>query len=469
LRLTGISAQVLSNREIALIHQGALRILAEMGMEIQNENMLSILSDYGLHVDHELQRVRFPKEFVERFIAEAEKFDWVQAKPTVKAEAGIYLSQFHEPETLELVPWTEEYLAFYSILAGSLPNVNGASMLGCRLPIPAELEPLYERYYSWKYGMEEGGSIHLDHLCPYLYELYQIRADQTGEPIHKLFYGTVYLLPPMKLGRHEAYQVMYFRERGLKVKIGDMFALGSSAPVTLAGAVMLNLAEQLALRIIEAALFGLKRLHLGGSIAVFDMRTTFYRSAPPERSLAHLMTAQMARFYGASFSGHALLTDAKRPTFEAGVQKAMNALLLLLAGGNIWYPVGLLSADEICSPIQMVLDNEILDILNYYQSDFEVTEDSMGIEAVLEAGPGGHFLDKDHTAQYHRQELWQPSVFTRQMLRGWMESGSRLDIDKARDKVLDIKRQPIEPSKLSSEQEMDILNVVMKAKAALQA
>ena len=30
----------------------------------------------------------------------------------------------------------------------------------------------------------------------------------------------------MKLGRHEAYQVQYFRERGLRVGIGDMFAMG---------------------------------------------------------------------------------------------------------------------------------------------------------------------------------------------------------------------------------------------------
>ena len=215
-------------------------------------------------------------------------------------------------------------------------------------------------------------------------------------------------------------------------------------------------------------LFEKKRLHLGGSIAVFDMRTTFYRAAPPERSLAHLMTAQMARFYGASFSGHALLTDAKRPTFEAGAQKAMNALLLLLAGGNIWYPVGLLSADEICSPIQMILDNEILDILRHYQKEFEVTEDSLGFEAVLEAGPGGHFMDKDHTARYYRQEVWEPSVFTRQMLRGWMDAGGMLDVDKAQQRALDFLQMPPEPSRLEGEEERDILKVIGKAKKALR-
>jgi trimethylamine--corrinoid protein Co-methyltransferase len=467
MRITGHSLNILSDEEVGLIHQGALRILSEMGMEVQNEELLLLLREYGLNIDLLSQRVRFPPILVEQFIAEAEKYCWQDHQPSLDAEAGIYLSLYHDPVTQELVPWTEERLAFYSSFARSLPNVGKASMLGCRMPTPALLEPLYERFYNWKYGNEEGGSIHIDEICPYLYEIYKVRASFVGKPVNEIFRGSVYLVPPMKLGRHEAYQVMYFWKRGMQVKIGDMFALGSSAPVTLAGAVTLNLAEQIALRIVEGNLFGTKRLHIGGSIAVLDMRTTFYRSAPPERSLAHLMTAQMARFYGASFSGHALLTDAKEPTFEAGAQKAMNSLLLLLAGGNIWYPVGLLSADEICSPIQMVLDNEIIDILKHYQKVFEVNEDSLGVDVILEAGPGGHFLDKDHTLKYFKRVVWHPGVFSQQMLRGWMEAGGEHDVDRARQQVLDFMKRIPEPTHLSEEQNFEILKVIEDAKKML--
>ena len=145
-------------------------------------------------------------------------------------------------------------------------------MLGCRLPVPGPLEPLYERYYCWKHGAADSGSIHRDELCPYLLELYQALADERGLPLEQVFHGTVYLVPPLKLGRHEAYQVAYFWERGLQVRIGDSYALGATAPAT-AGAVTLNLAEQLALRILNWALLGEKRFHLGSSISVMDMRT----------------------------------------------------------------------------------------------------------------------------------------------------------------------------------------------------
>jgi len=180
-------------------------------------------------------------------------------------------------------------------------------VLGCRLPVPGPLEPLYERYYCWKYGASDSGSIHRDELCPYVLALYEALASERGVPLEQVFRGTVYLVPPLKLGRHEAYQVAYFWERGLRVRIGDMLTMGATAPVTVAGAVTLNLAEQLAMCILGWALYGEKRLHLGSAISVMDMRTTIRPYGRPEMAVTNLMTAQLARHYGASFSGHKIL------------------------------------------------------------------------------------------------------------------------------------------------------------------
>ena len=92
MRLTGFAFEVLQNEEVSLIHQGALRILAEMGMEVQNKQLLGILQAFGLQVDFQLQRVHFPTTFVERFIAEADKTDWAQVKPTVEAGQASILA-----------------------------------------------------------------------------------------------------------------------------------------------------------------------------------------------------------------------------------------------------------------------------------------------------------------------------------------------------------------------------------------
>jgi trimethylamine--corrinoid protein Co-methyltransferase len=458
---------MMTPEEVELIHRSAMRILSEVGMEVQNQRLLKVLADHGLQVDRQSERARFPPPLVERFVVEAEKCDWQTTAPRVGGSAGVYHGLYHDPASGELVPWTEDALARYFALARHLSHVDGASMLGCRLPVLGPLEPLYERYYCWKHGAREAGTVHLDELCPYLLELYQALADDRGLPLKKVFRGTVYLVPPLKLGRHEAYQVAYFWERGLRVGIGDMYAMGASAPVTLAGAVALNLAEQLALRILDWALHGEKRLHLSCSVSVMDMRTTIYPYGRPEMAMANLMTAQLARHYGASFSGHAGLADAKLPSAEAGAQKALTAIPTLLAGGNLWLDAGLLSIDQVCSPIQMILDNEFLGALRHFARDFCVTEETVGLQTILEAGPGGHFLDKMHTVRHLRHEHWQPTLWSRQMLQPWMEGDRQIDVDRAREIALQIQEYAVEPAGMSESLEREVLDIIERAKKAL--
>ena len=73
---TGHPYSPLSPTEIVLIHRSALRLLSEMGMVVQHQRLLHSLAECGLPVDFEAERVRFPAPFVERFIADAKKYDW---------------------------------------------------------------------------------------------------------------------------------------------------------------------------------------------------------------------------------------------------------------------------------------------------------------------------------------------------------------------------------------------------------
>lgn len=467
MRVAGHPYALLSTTEIERIHHGALRIMAEMGMEIQNEALLHVLAETGLPVDIHTQRVRFPSAFVERFIADAGKYDWDSPSSRVGGSAGIYHGRFHDPQSGELVEWNEDHLAYYFYLSRKLSHIHGASMLGCRLPCPAPLEPLYERYYCWKYGGHEGSSIFLDETCPHLLELYQLEADAQGKPVQDIFRATVYLIPALKLGNHEAYQVAYFRERGLRVHIGDMYAMGANAPVTLAGALTLNLAEQLSLRILDWAWFGDRTLRLGGSISVMDMRTMIYPYGRPEMAVANLMLAQIARYYGAAYSGHAGLSDAKLPSVEAGYQKALTALPTLMACGNLWMDAGLLSIDEVCSPVQLILDNEFLSAIEHFAREFEVTDELIGLDTILAAGPAGQYLDKEHTVRFMRREQWQPKLWSREMLAPWLGTDRPLDADRARALALRIRQEDYRASQLAPEHELAILDVIEHARVQL--
>jgi trimethylamine--corrinoid protein Co-methyltransferase len=466
-RLGACAVSLLSEAEVGAIHGAALHILSEVGMWIESERILRHLEAHGGEVDYARQRVRYKPGLVERFLQESEAYDWEAAPPRVSASAGVYHGLYHDPDSGELVPWTEERLAGYFALARALPNMGGASMLGSRLNPGTSLEPLWERYYCWKYGAQDGATIHLDELCPFIYDLCQLRADQLGEPLEKVFHGTAYLVPPLKLGRHEAYQFLYFWERGLQIHLGDMHAMGATTPVTPAGAMALCLAEQLAVGILQRAFFGGKRFRLGGSVSVLDMRTMIYPYGRPEMALTSLAMAQMARHYGLPFSGHAGLTDAKLPSCEAGAQKALTAIPTLLASGHLHVDAGLLSIDEVCSPLQLILDDEFCSALRHLCQDYQVSEEELALDLIEEVGPGGHFVATDHTARHFRHAQWQPRVWSRQMLGPWLAGERALDVDRARQVYHDLLPSLETGSQLTPEEEGDILSLIEDARRAL--
>jgi hypothetical protein len=99
-------------------------VLHEVGLEIQNSRLLGVLAEFGLQVDLNAQRARFPAALVERFVVEAEKHDWGEATLRVGASAGVYHGLYHDPVTGMLVPWTEETLAYYFALARHLEHAD---------------------------------------------------------------------------------------------------------------------------------------------------------------------------------------------------------------------------------------------------------------------------------------------------------------------------------------------------------
>jgi len=467
MRLRGGTVDVLGDAELQAVHGAALRILSEVGMCIENEEILRHLEGAGGYVDYAQQRVRYSTDVVEHFLADSDKVDWAATEPGVSASAGVYHSLFHNPGSDTLEQWNEERLATYFALARALPNVGRASMLGCPLKVIPQLEPLYEKYYCWKYGAYHSGTIHLDELCPYIYELFQLRAQQVNKPLKDVFRGTVYLVPPLKLGRHEAYQFLYFWERGLQVHIGDMYAMGATSPVTLAGSIALSLAEQFAVGILQRAFFGGTAFGLSSSISVMDMRTMIYPYGRPEMAFANLAMAQVARHYGLPFSGHAGLSDAKLPSCEAGAQKALTATVTLLAGGHVHLDAGLLSIDEVCSPVQMILDDEFCGALKHLCIEFGSSDEDLALELIKEVGPGGNFIASEHTARHFRREHWEPAVWSRQMLGPWLAGDQKLDVDTAvglyRAMLPNLDVTP----RLSPAEERDVLHLIECARKDL--
>jgi len=461
-----MALQVLTDDEIARIHVAALTILSRTGMAVENDELCAILAEHGGEVDRDTQRVRFPEALVERFIDESDKIDPSEIRPSIDGQAGIYQGPYLEPKTNKMLPFTDELLAGYVKLAHVLDGVTGIHMQNYPVAAARPTEPLELRIFAWKYGAHDVGSIQRTELCPYLIEMYEIRAETEGKSLAEVYRGEAFMISPLRLPAHEADQVMFFHSRGLRVNLGSMITLGGTGPVTLAGSVALNLAEQLAKGFIARALYGGRQWGLGLSIAPLDMRTTMQPYGRPEMLLANLATMQLARHYRVGGGVHSGLTDAKLPSNEASAQKLLTALPCALAGwGNI--EPGLLSIDEVFSPIQMVIDAETVRAVRHVIRGFDVNDETLAVDLIDEIGPGGFFTASEHTAAHFRQEQWQPLVWSREMLQHWLAGERRLDVDNAYDVWQDAMAQPDPDPGITPETEARLQEIVRRAAARL--
>jgi trimethylamine--corrinoid protein Co-methyltransferase len=56
-------------------------------------------------------------------------------------------------------------------------------------------------------------------------------------------------------------------------------------------------------------------------------------------------------------------------------------------------------------------------------------------DLLYQVGPGGEFLSHPHTMAHFREELWRPSIFTRQPMEDWKQAGERDTLDRVREKI----------------------------------
>jgi len=245
-----------------------------------------------------------------------------------------------------------------------------------------------------------------------------------------------------------------------------MLSLGASTPVTLAGAAVLKLAEALLLSILHRALWGGSTLRIGGFGVVMDMRGLRSMGGRPEIGAISAILGQVARFYGVRSGGGGGLTDAKLPSVQAGMQKAMNSVAAVHSCGSGGLNAGLLSLDEVCSPEQMVYDMELVSAVRHMSRPVEVSDETCAVEDILAVGPGGNFVGSDLTAKRFRAELWEPQIWDRESLQEWLVHGARDERRRVKDRIREVLAGPAPESSLSENCERDIRAIIARAIAA---
>lgn len=223
---------------------------------------------------------------------------------------------------------------------------------------------------------------------------------------------------PMSMG------IISFARAG-QVCIMTPFTLaGAMAPVSLAGALLLQHIEVLAAVTLAQIVRPGAPVVYGAFTSNVDMRSGSPAFGTPEAFKGAIASGQLARHVGlpmrSSGSSSSNTEDA-----QGGYETMMNISGAIHGGANVimhaagWQEGGLCASFE-----KLVLDVEMLQMFVEVFQPVDTADAELAYDAIADIAPGGHFFGSEHTLARYEQAFYEPIVFTRQNFGQWTEEGA---------------------------------------------
>ncbi|MEM1430676.1 MAG: trimethylamine methyltransferase family protein [Pseudomonadota bacterium] len=452
----------LSDEGVAAIHEGALRILEDIGIDFLNTEALRIFREAGARVEGET--VRLDRHWVTEMVARApSQFTITPRNPDRTIVVGgrtMLFGNVSSPpnywdartgktpgtraQCKDLLRLTQIFNCLH--FAGGYP-VEPVDLH----PSTRHLDVLYDKLtltdkamHAYSLGAERVEDV---------MEMVRIAGGLTPEEFDATprMYTNINSTSPLKHDQPMIDGCLRLIRRGQAVVVTPFTLAGAMAPVTMAGAVTQSIAEALA----AIALFQWVRPGCPCVIGTFTSNVDMKSGAPafgtPEYMRATQMTGQMARFYGlpmrASGSCAANVPDGQ------AMWETSHALWSAVQSGAhmVYHSAGWLEGGLIASPAKLLMDCEIIQqIQRYFDPALTATSpEDVAVDAVAEVGPHGHFFGTPHTQARYETAFYQPFLSDWRNQEAWEAAGAVWTADRAdalwRELVASFEPPPIDP------------------------
>ena len=422
---------------VQAIHRGALHILQEIGIEFLNDEALALFRAAGCRVDG--QRVRMDGDFVTEMVARAPgPFTITPRNPdravTIGGQAMTFIHVCSPPNVWDLAqgkrPGDRAAFRDLTMLAQAFNCIH----LSGGYPVePVDLHPatrhldcLHDQLTLTDKGVHAYclGRERVEDVM----EMVRIAAGLTHAEFDASprMFTNINSTSPLKHDFPMIDGALRMARRGQPVVVTPFTLAGAMAPVTMAGAVTLSVAETLAaVALLQYAAPGCP-VGMGTFTSNVDMRSGAPAFGTPEYMRATQMTGQMARFYGLPLRSSGVCT-ANAPDGQAMWETSNSLWAAVQSGTNmVYHAAGWLEGGLIASPEKLVMDCEMLQMIQRY---FEpaltaTTAQDIALSAVAEVGAGGHYFGCEHTRERYETAFYAPIVSDWRNYEAWEADGA---------------------------------------------
>src|SRR5215470_1904619 len=236
---------------------------------------------------------------------------------------------------------------------------------------------------------------------------------------------------PLQLDLPMTEGILEFAANGQLVIITPFTLAGAMAPITIAGALTLAHAEALlGITLTQVVRPGTPVMY-GSFTSNVDMKSGSPAFGTPEYTKAAFGAGQLARRINVPWRCSSA-TASNAPDAQAAYESQMSLWGALLGGCHfILHSAGWLEGGLTASAEKFVLDVEMLQMFAEVFQPVPASSDEIGIDAVAEVGPGGHFFSAAHTMQRYRDAFYPPLVSDWRNYGAWVEAGGKTATERA--------------------------------------
>jgi trimethylamine--corrinoid protein Co-methyltransferase len=440
--------------DLKRIHLSTMNVLERTGVKVDEENALKLLKDAGATVDLKEKTAKIPHSLMEEMIKKARKRVTLCGR-NPKHDVTLEQGKVHvmtsstgikvlDMETGLARASTRKDIEDSARLADALDNVHLYSVMVSALDCPPEIMHLEEvdaMLNNTEKHIDTGGL-----GTTATKDIIRMAAAVTGgldelrkRPILDLMQTPV---SPLTHERKNTEGILECSRHEIPLIILNMAQAGGTAPITLAGTLVVNNAEVLSGMLIAFLANPNVPLVYGTSSIVLNQKASHVPSVSGlvEDGLISAASSQLARYYGfpcvvgANF-GYWSEVDSR----ELGFLGALSAFLPALVGADVLYGVGLIDEAKTLSYEDMVVGDEVAGMLLRAVRGVGVSAEALAEEVINKAGPGGNFLFEKHTLRNLRKELFIPELLDRPRLEDVRRSAK----EKAKEIIATHRPEPL--------------------------
>lgn len=447
--LPGGQYRPLSDTQVKQIHEAALQVLEQTGVQVLPSYCRDVLHVAGARVDTAQDRVYFPRGLVEQALGQVNR-EVVLYSRDGQNDLHLRGKRVHlgtggaAVKVLDLDGRVRESRLrdLYDIgrLVDTLDNIHFYLR-----PVVARDVGNDDIDINTFYACLAATTKHVMGGCYYPEKVAEIKrlgvmlagGDEAFVARPFLSFNLGYMVSPLRFAAETVETLTAAVEAGIPVSLVSAPQAGATAPASLVGTLVQVIAEELAGITYVQLLRPGHPILMGGMPLVSDLRTGSMIGGAAELALLNAASAQMSHFYGLPVYSSSAITDSKLPDIQAGYEKGLTTAVVALAGAQYnHHSAGMLESMLAVAYEQYVIDDDINGQAMRLVRGLDVNEETLSLDVIHEVCHGaGHYLGHPQTLELMQREFIYPHTADRATRDDWENAGSLDMRERARKKA----------------------------------